>query len=66
MNKKPINAFEARACPVAPSLTPAGSWLVENAEGLRSSNEFVERHGVPLQQHSCIPGVVALVLQRGR
>jgi antitoxin CcdA len=26
-------------------------WLVENAEALQSSNEFVEQHGLPLAKY---------------
>lgn len=30
----------------------AEKWLVQNAEALESSNQFVERHGLPLQRYS--------------
>lgn len=26
-------------------------WLEENAEAIRSSNEWVEKHGLPLEKH---------------
>lgn len=66
MNKQSNGATDVEASSTVPDRTEAERWLAENEEALRSSNEFVEEHGVPLQQYTWIPGVAALVLQRKR
>lgn len=66
MSKQSNGATVAEASSVAPDRTAAERWLAEYDEALRSSNEFVQEHGVPLQRYSCIPEVVALALKRKR
>ncbi|MFD2263210.1 type II toxin-antitoxin system CcdA family antitoxin [Lacibacterium aquatile] len=31
--------------------TPEGQWQKDNADALRSLNEYVRKHGLPLEKH---------------
>ena len=40
------------------SAEKARRWKEENAEAIRSSNEYVEKHGLPLESIACSDGDV--------
>ena len=48
-----INISQAAEAGLAKAVAEkrAEQWLQENWEAIESSNEFVEKHGLPLEQH---------------